>query len=360
MADEMIDQGITRRGFLKSVAATAAAATVAGTGAALLLEKVQQQGSVVIPPAPASLPAVQSIQPAVNPGQQASDLLARLAAAQAENMQLKAQLDATQRQLAAVQPAGGSQNNPVADALQLQLDEANAEVGSLSNQIGVFSGLVALYEQLDGVDLAAVVGGGLASVGGVLGGLLDSVPSLTEGIQGGQQALNEFEAEIPLVDNGRRWLGEQLARVSVTYGAVEEALQNAVESIGSFLEMLAQWFQDVLKWLPFGIGDKAARVMDAMTNLLAETPNTISGLQINLVQPLDAWLAKEGDETQLHRRLIKPIREQALARATETIGHVQTVQSTYQAQLVTPAETTISEQQRIRELIAQYRQQNQV
>lgn len=350
MANEINDEGMSRRGFLKSVVATAALATAAGTGAAVLLDKNKTTTITTIPQVTSYVPPVSSAPVVANPAA-ANQTLAQLAAVQAENMQLRAALDAAERRLAALTQATGS--DPTLDILQTQLAESN-------DRVTILSGLVSLYEQLEAIDVESVVAGGIAAVGGPLAGLLDRIPTVQEGLAAGQQALAEFEEHIPLMDNGRRWLATHLQKVSNFYQIVETVLRETLETAGSFLENLSQWFQDVLRWLPFGVGEKAARIVEALTNLLAETPNTINGLHTNLVQPLDVWLDGEGDDMPLRRRLLKPIREQALQPAGETLAQAQTIQSTYQAQLVEPVQAVASSRQTIRSLISQYRQQHQI
>lgn len=354
MSYDNSDQSVDRRGFLKAAAVTAVAAAAAGTGAALLVD-LDDTPTITSVQAPPSLPNT-----TVQTGQDASDLMARLAASQAENVRLQAELTALQSQLDASQNALGAENNAVGEAYQGQLEEANAQIGQLSGQVGILSGLVALYEQLEGIDLETVASNGIASVSSVLDELFANVPSVEEGLAAGQQAIAEFEAQVPLVDNGRRWLAGQIDIVSGYYSAVEEALSDAVEAVGSFLQMLNQWFQDVLKWLPFGVGDKAARIMDAMTNLLAETPNTISGVRTNVVQPLDAWFGLEGEETKLQRRLIKPVRDDAINRAATAVAQTHSVKDVYQNQLAQPVQTNVEQRNTIRQMIATYRQEHQI
>jgi hypothetical protein len=348
------DQGMNRRGFLKAAALTAVAATATGTAAALLLDT---GGETAITSVQAPLP-LDTFQTTVQTGQDVTALMSRLAAAQAENMRLTSELGAAQRQLEASQNTIGS--NPAAEASQLQLEEANVQIGLLGGQIGALGGLVALYEQLEGIDLGTVASNGIASVSGALDELFQNVPSVEEGLLAGQQALAEFEAQVPLVDNGRRWLASQIEIVNGYYMAVEETLKDAVEVVGSFLQMLNDWFQDVLKWLPFGIGNKAATIMGAMTNLLGETPNTISGVYTNVVQPLNAWFELEGDETYLQRRLIKPVREEAFNRTAMAMSQTHAVQNVYQTQLVQPVQTNVAQRESIRALITAYRQEHQV
>jgi hypothetical protein len=349
MANEIHDEGISRRGFLKSVVATAALATAAGTGAAVLLDKGKTT-ITTIPQVTSYVPPASNLAPVANPAA-ANQALAQLAAVQAENMQLRAALDAAERRLTALNQVQGS--DPAFDILQTQLAESN-------DRVTILTGLVSLYDQLESVDMENVVAAGIAAVGGPLTGLLDRIPTVQEGLAAGQQALAEFEQHIPLMDNGRRWLATHLQKVSSFYQIVETVLRETLETAGSFLENLGQWFQDVLRWLPFGMGETAARIVEALTNLLAETPNTINGLHTNLVQPLDVWLGGEGDDMPLRRRLLKPIREQALVPAGETLGQAQAIQSTYQTQLVEPVQAAAGSRQTIRDLISQYRQQHQL
>jgi hypothetical protein len=355
MAYDSIETTVNRRRFLKAAAATALAATAAGSGAALLMEKKNQAPTFVPPP---SLPEPVNLASEVS--ENASELFSRLAQAQAENVRLQAELAITKNQLEAARGLESSENKAVVDAFETQLNEANTQVETLSGQVSVLTGLVTLYEQLDDIDLGNVIEEGLDSVDTVLDGLFEKIPSATEGLQIGQQALTEFEEQIPLIEEGRKWLASQMDRLGVFYGMVELALEEAVDGASTFLNMLSEWFQNVLKWLPFGIGKPAAAVMEAMTELLGEIPGTLGGLNDNVVQPLDIWFEKDGEETQLHRRLIKPVREKALSQAEETINEANSLQSVFETQLREPTKLAAKHQQALREQIDAYRNTYQV
>ena len=169
-----------------------------------------------------------------------------------------------------------------------------------------------------------------------------------------------WKPHIPLLQNGRAWLDNQLNKVEEYYETVKGLLETAVEAAAPFLEMLNQWFQDILKWLPFGIGNQAAQVMQSLTDLLAETPHTLSGLDTNIAQPLDVWLVGEGEKTPLQHGVIEPLRTNVMQKANEVIAQAQQVQTTYQARLAEPGQTAVDNQRVVRDLIVQYRQQNQI
>jgi hypothetical protein len=124
--------------------------------------------------------------------------------------------------------------------------------------------------------------------------------------------------------------------------------------------MLGHWFESLKRWLPFGVGEKAVAVMSALTTLVAETPNTLSGLNTNVAQPLDVWLAREEDAPALQRRLIKPLREQVLTRASDTLAKTESVKTAYQTEVVEPVQLALGNRQAVRDQIAAYRQQHQV
>lgn len=346
---ETSEENFSRRGFLKAVAATAAAATATGVGAGYLLDRQRQQEVNITSSLANPLP--QSFQPVVDAGANQSELLAQLARVQAENVRLTSELEAAQRRLDDLQQA--SSNDALVETLQMQLKEANT-------RISLLAGLVALYEQLENIDVAGILEGGITTVNRVLSNLLQKIPGVAEGLAVGGLAISQFEAQIPLVNNGRTWLETRISRIIVAYQQVESSLQRAVETAGSFLQMLNEWFQSILRWLPFGMGAKAADVMEALTDFLADTPDTVTGLQAHVIQPLDSWLKPEQGEMPLQRNLIRPLREKTIEPTQEILAKTETVETVYQEELATPARIALDRRRVMRELIAEYRQRHQI
>lgn len=351
--------GVSRRSFLKVATVTAVAAAATGGGAALL-RRVDSPVVISTNPSVAAIPPAVSagypttaapVVPAVAPPAGA-DVLAQLAASQAENMQLRAQLDQALRDLDAAR-AGEANARGAHDSLAVELDGART-------QLGILGGLVALYEQLDGVDLGGVVENGLGAVGQKIGELVGGVPALSAGLDGGQLALGDIEAHIPLLDSGRQWLALETAKMRVFYSDIEGWLQRAVDRVGNFLEMLQEWFEGLRRWLPFGAGEKAAGVMGALTSLLAETPNTLTGLDTNVAQPLDVWLTRIDGEPALQRRLVRPLRDEVIARARTTADQASQVSALFDQNLAIPARAAITDRAARRQAIADYRAQNQI
>ncbi|MBE2223993.1 MAG: hypothetical protein IAF02_20800 [Anaerolineae bacterium] len=336
----------SRRSFLKTAALTAVAATAAGAGAAKLSSS-SSTAPTIIDTTPVIVPEAQAI---LTGSDDLAALFSKLAAAQAENIRLKAELDAAQRNLSTWQQTNSNSSTQM-ETLSVELDKANQEVG-------VLSGLVALYEQLDDVDMSEMMSDGLTAVSESINNLIATSPLLAEGIAAGQQALDEIEAHLPLLENGRLWLEGHSDKLQIYFNNLEELLQKAADTVEPFLQMLTNWFADVRKWLPFNLGQKAIGIMESATTLLSETPHTVSGLNTNVMQPLDHWLVAEEGDIRLHRTLIKPMREKVISNANEMNLQAATVKQTYDEKIAIPLETAVAQRQALRETINQYRQQN--
>ncbi|MBK8905896.1 MAG: hypothetical protein IPM53_32255 [Anaerolineaceae bacterium] len=345
------DQVVSRRNFIKAAALTAAAASATGAAAALYNQALSTPATVTT----VSNTTAPAVSTAVAPpiSTTANDMFTRLAAAQAENVRLQAALDAAQRQLNSLQ-----QNNQTAASSSEAL---SVELGQANQQIGILAGLIALYEQFEAVDVETAVENGLNHFTGEVETMLAEVPSLAESIQMGRQALENFEIQVPILDNGRIWLIDHLSKIEGYFQAVEHLLSAAVERIGPFLQMLNDWFESIRKWLPFGMGQTAATIMVSITDLIMETPNTLNGLDTNITQPLNVWLNRDqNNETALHQTLIKPLRDDLMPKADTAVSKAHQVHETYKTALKEPVETAVASQRVIRGLIAEYRQQHGV
>jgi hypothetical protein len=345
------DENVDRRGFLKAVAATAAAATVTGVGAAVLNQNSRNAASTPLTAVPQTASSV--MMPAAQSGTDLATLRAQLTVAQTENARLQAALAASEHELSLYRQADSSSSSAT-EGLQLELQSANQRVTALA-------GLVALYEQLEGINVVDTVNSGLAVLSSRLAGLMAETPTLTEGIAAGRTALQDIESHIPLLQNGRIWLGQHLARVSGFYENARHILEEGAERLGSFLDMLNNWFQEVRKWLPFNMGQRTADILEALSAVLGEVPHTLSGLDTNIAQPLDEWLAHDGEETtRLQRKLVQPLRARVLNSGEQVVGQAEQLQEAYQAHLSQPWETAVEQRQAIRQLIDEYRTEYQV
>lgn len=333
--------GVNRREFLKMASITAVAATATGAGAAVLTRQA------IAPPIPPAL-LLPEAPPSLSVGQSAAELLAQLASARAENRRLQTELTAAQQRVDA-------QGSATAEVVQLR-----AELDTANEQVSLLVGLVALYEQMDEIDLQGVWQVGVTAVSNSLADLVADVPWLQNGIAAGQQALQDMEAHIPLLQNGRIWLEDHRNTLRRYYEGVKSLLETAVAAAGPFIDMLNAWFQDILKWLPFGLGTRAGEIMQSLADLLGEIPYTLSGLDTNIAQPLALWLEEREGGAPLQQEVIEPLRKEVLAKAEQVAQKAQEIEGVYQNELLQQVETAVASQEIIRALINNYRQEHEI
>ena len=124
--------------------------------------------------------------------------------------------------------------------------------------------------------------------------------------------------------------------------------------------MFGDWFQEILEWLPFGLGQRAASIMRGISGLLGATTQTIDNVGPAISEPLDVWLGIEAGEVRLRKNVVKPIRERVLDKADETLAKAQQMEVTYRLQLANPTKSAVASRRVIRALVAEYRQQHDI
>jgi hypothetical protein len=165
---------------------------------------------------------------------------------------------------------------------------------------------------------------------------------------------------LPLLESGRSWLASHTSKVEGYYQLFEQGLQAAVERAAPLLDMLQEWFDAILRWLPFGMGRTAVQVMAHLTDLMRETPNTIAGIRTNIAQPLDVWLAKESPSSDpvFTQRLLKPLREQAIVPAQQVVSKAQAAKQVYEDEMVVRLGSAVENRRIIQQLINEYKEKH--
>lgn len=344
------EQAISRRGFIKGAAVSALAAAAIGAGQVALDKATDPAAVNLVTSAPIGPVAVTTAVPSSTGS--VERLVADLANVQAENVRLQTALAAAQQQLEILQAGEHSQT--------IQSEALTVELNSANERLGIMAGLLALYNQLDDVPLDVLFEHGITAVSEGLGSLLDEIPTLEQGLQQGEVALSTFEGQIPLLQNGRSWLNHHVDKLQVYFTAVEKLLEKTVDRIGPILEMINDWFASVRRWLPFNLGQRATEIMESMTTLILETPQTISGLTTNVVEPLNIWIDDSQEETPVQRQLVNPLKREVIAKGFNSVLKTRDLSTLYHSELKIPIETAVSQRRQIQNLIQDYRQENQL
>lgn len=353
MTDEAIQPPVNRREFIKAAAFAAVVATSAGASAALLVENNKRAT-----PLPAIIRDIQL--PSIGQNQPDAELVNQLTSFEVENASLRAQLRLAESKLEVAELRGSGREGEAAGALQSQLEQSSIENGALLEEVTLLTGLVALYEELEALDFDTILEDGISAVEGSLDDLLLQIPTVEEGIEAGQEAIAGFEAQIPALETGKHWLDTQFDSIGTHLDELETALKDALKSAGPIMLQLGKWFQDISKWLPFGIGNRAAVTMDALSTVLTDLVQTKEELPDQVAAPLAGLLDKKDNETAVQRNLINPLRQDLIGPTAAALDQTNSLGGTITAELIEPYGRAAQERKRIGELITSYREAQKI
>lgn len=353
----MAGNALGRRQFILGATLTTAAVATGGAVGLIRRQEVNDaldalpnvQSNIIPATQPTTAPAQVVPQPIVQGDN--TQLATDLAAARLENSRLQSELAAAQQRIADLESALGLKEGESAD-LRTELDSA-------TGQIGVLGGLVALYQQLDSYDVGDYVSNGMQEMAADLSGIVDDIPSVQETLSTGRQLLQNLESEVPLIDGARLWLLGHVSRVSVAYSGARQMLLNVSEGTSDILGMMADWTEKLLKWLPFGLGENTANLINALAQLLDVTPETTDGLVSNVANPLEMWLGRADEAaTPLVDNVIVPLKVGVLNSAENHLSRTATLRQDYQRKVRDPFTLAMDNRDRVRASIDAYKIQH--
>ncbi|HEX7587975.1 MAG TPA: hypothetical protein VF478_06635 [Anaerolineae bacterium] len=261
----------------------------------------------------------------------------------------------TRRQLLTTAAAGGA--GLAVSAL------GGAAVGSLMTraeyevELVKLRALVALYEQLERVGLDAILQTGLNIVRGALDGVKGSVNLLRSGITAVETALTNFQKLLDSLRSASTGAGQVLDDLTLKFKAAEGVIVAVLGTALPLAESIAGFFNALLQKIPFGIGDDIHRAVDALVALVRAIPTVVDAVTKQLIQPMrDAFFPPSGDPT-VKAGLIDPIVKNVLEPAKKQLNDIDKLATSWEKDLTTPVQAALTERQKIRDQIADYKKQ---
>jgi hypothetical protein len=355
----MAGNALGRRQFILGATLTTAAVATGGAVGLIRRQEVSDaidampsvHNNVVPATQPTSTPLAAQIAPQPIAQDGAVQLATDLAAAQMDNSRLQGELLQAQQRIADLEATLGMRQGEV-DGLRNELD-------GTTTQLGVLGGLIALYQQLDSMDVGDYVSSGMQEMAANLGAVVDDIPTVQETLATGRQLLQNLESEVPLVDGARLWLLGHVSRVSIAYASARQMLLTISEGASDILGMMADWTEKLLKWLPFGLGENTANLIDALANLLDVTPETTEGLIANVANPMELWLGRADEAaTPLVDHVIVPLKNGVLISAENHLNRTATLRQDFQQKVRDPFAVASDNRDRIRASIDAYKVQH--
>jgi hypothetical protein len=218
--------------------------------------------------------------------------------------------------------------------------------------------LVALYEALERVGLDAVIQAGLNLVRGALDAVKGGANLLSSGITTVESALTNFQILLDSLRGAASGAGQVLDDLQLKFKAAEGVVVAVLGTALPLAESIAGFFNALLQKIPFGIGDDIRRAVTALVALVGAIPKVVDTIANQLIQPLrDAFFPANGDP-KVKGSLIDPIVKNVLEPAKKQLGDIEKLATSWEKDLTTPVHAALSDRQKIRDQIADYKKQN--
>jgi len=316
----------SRRQLIVRLLMGGAAALALGGSAALLLNREDKPGVVVLPNG-----AQVSGENSVNVAQlvkQIADLQQSLESVTIERDQVKAQFAELTTQWQAIKP-------------QLELAQA----------------LNDLWKSLDDIGLDDLLNAALSTLTTVFGGVMGVVGLLQTGITEGQSALDYVSTNFPRPQSGIQWLSSQIALLSKSLNDLAAQVQQAVEPVQPYAQMIGNFVVWVLDQLPFNIGAKARAGLEGMQGIIAGLPALVEGISNDVLEPLAIWFGSD-PLRNLSGILLDPIKAKVIDPTRDLLTKVLNFNDSFEKLLITPCNDALARRAGIRAQINSLEGQN--
>ena len=152
-----------------------------------------------------------------------------------------------------------------------------------AGEILKLKGLLALYENLERIELDAIVSTAIAAVGLLLNGLESGSLAVKGGLDTVEGLLLDFEGAFPTIRAGIEWTEGVISALADRLQALEDAIEGVLEKAQPITDALGSVFDSVLDRLPFGFGDRIRAILDRLGDLVTNIPEAVEGINTKVL-----------------------------------------------------------------------------
>lgn len=218
--------------------------------------------------------------------------------------------------------------------------------------------LVALYEQLERVGLDAIIATGMNVVRGALDAIKGGVNLLRDGITGAETALKNFQATLDTLHSTADLAAQALADLSQKVHNAEGGVIAVLGTALPLAESIAGFFSALLDKIPFGIGDDIRRAVSALVDLIRSIPATVDTMTAQVLKPLSDTFFPSTGTPPVKSNLFDPIVNNVLEPLKKLLTDIEGLLNHWENDLSTPVQAALTEREKIRQQIAEYKKQN--
>lgn len=215
--------------------------------------------------------------------------------------------------------------------------------------------LVGLYEQLEKVGIDQIISTGMNVVRGALDAIKTGVRLARDGVTAAETALKNFQA---LVDNLRGVADTAtvvLTDLSQKFQAAQALVVGVLGNAQPLADSIGNFFTELIKKIPFGIGDNFLRAINALTDLIRAIPATIDAMLNQLLKPLRDLFFPPSGTALMKTNLVDPISQNLLTPLKKFLTDVETFLDSWEKNFVQPVQGALDERAKVRKQIVAMR-----
>ena len=218
--------------------------------------------------------------------------------------------------------------------------------------------LVALYEQLEKVGLDAILQTGMNVVRGALDTIKGGVNLMRSGVTTAETALRNFQTMLDGLQSVAHAAEQVLNDLAQKFHAAEGLVIAVLGTALPLADSIAGFFNTLLDKIPFGVGDNIRNAAKALTDLVRAIPTTIDTLTNHLLKTLQDYFFPASGTPAVKSSLIDPITNNMLEPLKKLLDDTDTLVSRWEIDFTQPVLSALDQRDKIRQEIAQYKQQN--
>lgn len=207
------------------------------------------------------------------------------------------------------------------DELSSELEVVRAELAALQQRCGELEALNVLWNEHEAVGLDDQIRTAIVITGAILANLVSISFGVQAGIQAGQRVIDNFLRQLPVPQEGIRWLKTTIINLGLRVNELAAQIEEVVTPTSSIVTMVADFIIWILDRLPFGAGRQARAGMEAIENVVEEIPGLIDGVNTTVLTPLGTWFSDD-EKKNIVAILINPLRNGVMSPSRDLLTEV--------------------------------------
>ncbi len=215
--------------------------------------------------------------------------------------------------------------------------------------------LVGLYENLEKVGIDAIIATGMNVLQVAFETVKTGVRLARDGITAAETALKNFQTMLDSLQSAADLATRALTELARKLQAAESFVVAMLGTALPLAEAIANFFNELIKKIPFGVGAEISRAISALIELIRAVPATLDTLLTQLLKPLrDMFFPAAGTAT-VKTNLFDPIINNLLTPLKKFLTDVETLLDKWEKDFTAPVQKALDERAQIRKQIVAMR-----